>query len=151
MVKVIQSNSDELLAAFLQSDCSSWLIEASPTGVDRDARFVCTLDVNGVSFDYSVLVSKVGPVDQRNAERMILVECALEGSPLASGKFENRVVLSDSGTDIAALEWPETDEPVVRKVADIAKSRPRVITQTYNAKIIESQEGGLTWITLPKN
>ncbi|MBB5409297.1 hypothetical protein HDG34_003238 [Paraburkholderia sp. HC6.4b] len=151
MVKVKQSNADEILAAFLQSDCGRWLIEVNPTRIEGDAKFVCTLDVNGVPFDYSVLVRKATLDELRNAERVILLECAPEGIPTAVYKCEKRVVLSGSGTDIAALDWSEADEPIVRKVADIVKSRPRVITPNYNAKIVESQEGGLTWIVLPNN
>jgi AcrR family transcriptional regulator len=46
---------------------------------------------------------------------------------------------------------PIPGEAIVTKVADIVKSCPRVITQIYSAKIVESKEGRLAHITLPKN
>lgn len=152
MAKVIQSSPDEVLAAFVQSDCKLWLIEADPAIQGRDANFVCTLDVSGVSHEYSVVVSKPLARGPSGPERTISFACALAGNPMTMHKDERRVVLSGEGTDIAALDWPETDDPIVKKVAEIAKSRPRVIARTFSAIAFESENGGIGgWVELPKN
>ncbi|WP_122828939.1 hypothetical protein [Burkholderia pseudomallei] len=151
MVTVIANGEVDLTAAFLASDVRTWFHRVVP-GLVRDAEYVCSIKIDGISFDFSVLVVKkvLGSDDNR---RLITLEAGRSDTAMSyhSEIHSCEVELLGLSSDISTLDWPETENPVLAKVAVIAKSRPRMITPNFAGKGEFAADGTPVIVMKPTN
>lgn len=119
-------DEDQILKAFLESNCAHWVHEPAIPPIERDAKYKCRLNVVGILVTYEILVYKCS-LKPGDTERKIELNFALSEEPWFGSKvLERSVELSGAGSNIAALTWPDTNDPVIQKVAEIAKVAPLV-------------------------
>jgi len=113
---------DQVIEAFLESDADHWLAEVSPPPIERDALYKCELNVGGALVNYEIIVYKRS-VQPDETQRTVQLSYGSGESPRFSGPtIERTVDLSGTGSNISALTWPESDDPIIQKVRQIAKA-----------------------------
>ena len=151
MVTVTGNGKVDLTAAFLASDVRTWFQRVTP-GLVLDAEYISSMTIDVVSFDFSIRIVKKAFVPD-GCRRFITLEAERSDVVMFYHPeiYSCEVELSGSGSDISALDWPETDNPVLAKVAAIAKSRPRMITPNFAGRGEFMDDGTPVIVMKPTN
>lgn len=113
---------DQIVESFLESDTNHWFAEVATPPIKRDALYKCELNVGGILINYEIIVYKRS-AQPDETERTVRLSYGSGDSPRFSGPPIERIVnLTGTGPNISSMTWPESDDPIVQKVQQIAKA-----------------------------